>query len=383
MRLIGKLENEKETYLCYSFLLREGIENVYDAKMDSSSQKLVYSIWIIDEDQLERAQGLFEEFKNNPKDSKYQANLEAAPSVEKNSQKIPFSAENPKVRVVTPRKAFMQKKNQVTKFVILLCILFFVWDGFQRINIAKNLPGKEFSGFSPLATVMMYDYPEQLQKFNDFTKKYPEVAREKVADLPPEIKQEFQSIENIPTWTGFYDIWLNYPKSKPDLDAPTFTKIKEGQVWRLITPCLMHGGILHILFNMLWLWMLGSQVEERISKGRYILLMLIVGVVSNTAQYLMSGPAFIGYSGIVAGLAGFIWMRQKIAPWEGYPLPKGTVVFLVVFILGMLALQIVSFILTYYKIANFPIIIANTAHVVGALSGIVLARIPALSKGAS
>ena len=101
-----------------------------------------------------------------------------------------------------------------------------------------------------------------------------------------------------------------------------FEKIRQGEVWRLFTPCLLHFDFLHILFNMAWLWILGKQIEERIHWKKLGLLILIVGIVSNTAQYLVSGPSFLGFSGIVVGMAGFIWMRQRNAPWEGYPLSR-------------------------------------------------------------
>ena len=140
--------------------------------------------------------------------------------------------------------------------------------------------------------------------------------------------------------------------------------------------------LIHILFNMLWLWMLGRQVEERIKKWQYISVSLIIAIASNTAQYLMSGPLFIGYSGVICGLAGFIWMRQRKAPWEGYPLQKGTLIFLAVFILAMMGLQVASFVLIRFNIAEFDMNIANTAHIVGALTGIVLGRISFFSKGA-
>ena len=127
--------------------------------------------------------------------------------------------------------------------------------------------------------------------------------------------------------------------------------------------------------------MLGTQIEARIKSWQYLLLTVLIGVISNTCQYLVSGPLFIGYSGIICGLAGFIWMRQKRAPWEGYPLHRSALVFLAIFIVGMFALQVVSFVLIRYNIANFPLNIANTAHLSGAISGLVLGRIPFFSKG--
>ncbi|MBM3199286.1 MAG: rhomboid family intramembrane serine protease, partial [Chlamydiae bacterium] len=109
---------------------------------------------------------------------------------------------------------------------------------------------------------------------------------------------------------------------------------------------------------------------------------IAMGIVSNTAQYLMSGALFLGYSGIVCGLGGFIWVRQKKAPWEGYGVPKATLLFLLIFILGMALFQVGAFfVMRYYSGGTLSLGgIGNTSHIVGWLSGMVLARIPAFYR---
>jgi GlpG protein len=125
---------------------------------------------------------------------------------------------------------------------------------------------------------------------------------------------------------------------------------------------------------MLWLWYLGRPIEERIGPWRTLLLTLAAGIGPNIAQYLISGPFFIGYSGIVMALAGFIWMRERIAPWEGYPLNKGTVLFLLLFIAAIFILQVVAFFIQIFTSSHFTPQIANTAHIMGGLIGALLAR---------
>src|SRR5262249_19576251 len=54
-----------------------------------------------------------------------------------------------------------------------------------------------------------------------------------------------------------------------------FPEIRAGEVWRLVTPIFLHGGLLHLLFNMLWLYQLGGQIETQES-SRYIAVMVLV-----------------------------------------------------------------------------------------------------------
>ena len=162
----------------------------------------------------------------------------------------------------------------------------------------------------------------------------------------------------------------------PNTGSHLIEKIRDGEFWRLFTPCLMHNDILHILFNMLWLIVLGKQLEQRLGIRRYLLLVLLTGIFSNTCQYLMSGSDFLGFSGVLCAMLAFIWIRQKIAPWEGYPLERSTIAFMMVFILAMSIIQIGSFFLeNQYQISISPGI-ANTAHLSGAFIGICMACLP-------
>jgi len=95
----------------------------------------------------------------------------------------------------------------------------------------------------------------------------------------------------------------------------------------------------------------------------------------------MSGPDFLGFSGVVIGMAGFIWMRQRQAPWEGYPLQKATVMFILFFVAAMFALELLVFFLRLFNIGNLSASIANTAHIIGGLCGMVLGRFSFFSRG--
>ena len=183
------------------------------------------------------------------------------------------------------------------------------------------------------------------------------------------------------TWPGYYNLLLSSPSlTTLKTFTPPFKAFLENEWWRLFTPCLLHSNILHLFFNMLWLVLLGNQIEWHLGKRKYILVLLLLGVFSNTCQYLVSGAAFLGFSGVISGLFTFIWFRQKLAAWEGYMLAPATALFLTIFLLGMAALEAFSFfsiILNNHGIIPFSVPsngVANTAHLSGALLGIALAK---------
>lgn len=109
-----------------------------------------------------------------------------------------------------------------------------------------------------------------------------------------------------------------------------FPEIMRGQVWRLITPIFVHFGFFHILFNMLWLKDLGGMLEQHEGAWLLLLQVLIIGALSNLAQYYWSGPSFGGMSGVVYGLLGYIWIRGKLDPYAKLILNPSVVTMMIV-----------------------------------------------------
>lgn len=87
--------------------------------------------------------------------------------------------------------------------------------------------------------------------------------------------------------------------------------IWRAEPWRLLTPVILHFGVLHLGFNCLMLRDLGPPIESRIGVGRFFVLIALVAAPANVWQLHVSGPAFGGLSGIVYGLFGYVWMRSK------------------------------------------------------------------------
>jgi GlpG protein len=134
-----------------------------------------------------------------------------------------------------------------------------------------------------------------------------------------------------------------------------FSEILSGEVWRLVTPIFLHGNGLHLGFNMLWLYQLGRQIELFQGSRLLFLQVVLFAVICNTSQYLVSGPAFLGMSGVVYGLLGYIWMMARYDIKHRYELNSQTIMIMVIWMVICLVGIIPN--------------VANTQHVMGFISG--------------
>jgi membrane associated rhomboid family serine protease len=75
----------------------------------------------------------------------------------------------------------------------------------------------------------------------------------------------------------------------------------------LVTSMFLHGGWMHVIGNMWYLWIFGDNVEDRLGHGRFIVFYLLCGVVAAFGQILIephSTLPTIGASGAIAGVMG-------------------------------------------------------------------------------
>jgi len=130
-------------------------------------------------------------------------------------------------------------------------------------------------------------------------------------------------------WIDYFYI-SNYQIVGPYLQWQSgLPEVLHGQVWRLVTPIFLHSGLLHILFNMLWLKDLGTILERKLGSLHFLILVLAFAILSNLGQYWMSGPNFGGMSGVVYGLLGYIWIRGRVDPRCGLSLNQGVVTMMI------------------------------------------------------
>ena len=143
--------------------------------------------------------------------------------------------------------------------------------------------------------------------------------------------------------------------------TPLADSLASGQWWRLVTPMLIHFGILHLAMNGMWYWELGRRIEVRQGSINLLGLTLLFSLVSNYAQYAYGGPSlFGGLSGVLYGLLGHCWIFQLLSPNPAYRLPRG--------VLAMMLIWLVLCMSGLISMIGFGEI-ANAAHVIGLLIG--------------
>ena len=91
--------------------------------------------------------------------------------------------------------------------------------------------------------------------------------------------------------------------------VPAYVAVKH-EYWRLLTAMFLHGGLLHVAFNMYALYLGGSFLEALAGRGKYIAIYLVAGVAGNVAVYLLASPfsVTIGASTAIFGIFGALFM---------------------------------------------------------------------------
>jgi membrane associated rhomboid family serine protease len=101
-----------------------------------------------------------------------------------------------------------------------------------------------------------------------------------------------------------------------------------GNLQTLFTSMFLHGGWLHVLGNMLFLWVFGRNVEDLIGSGRFLIFYLCCGLAAGVMQVVTSPYSHvptIGASGAIAGVMGAYLIK--------FPRARiGTLVFIVIFV---------------------------------------------------
>ncbi|MHB8124892.1 MAG: rhomboid family intramembrane serine protease [Desulfitobacteriaceae bacterium] len=107
------------------------------------------------------------------------------------------------------------------------------------------------------------------------------------------------------------DVLIRYGAKVNDL-------INSGEYWRFLTSIFIHIGIIHLIFNLYALWVLGPFAEMRFGHMRFLALYLVSGICASIASYLFSTAISAGASGAIFGIMGgllyYSWKQPEL--WQ-------------------------------------------------------------------
>ena len=127
---------------------------------------------------------------------------------------------------------------------------------------------------------------------------------------------------------------------------------------RSLTPALLHFGEIHLVFNLLWLFYFGKQIERAQPLLLVAMVYIATTLAGNVAQYYLTGSnAFGGLSGLIYGLVGYTWLLGVMVPNSRIALRSSTFLVFVVALVGMALFASSS--------------IASEAHAGGLVAGLV------------
>ncbi len=145
------------------------------------------------------------------------------------------------------------------------------------------------------------------------------------------------------------------------------TYLINNEWWRLITPTFLHFSITHLVFNCLWIYILGSRIEKSDGLSIFLFIFILTGILSNAGQFFWTQQyLFGGLSGAVYGLLGYCFIIELDGRHGRYGLPEALYLFMFIWLL-------VGFtgVLSFFGFGN----VANTAHLVGMIAGFIIGLI--------
>lgn len=144
-----------------------------------------------------------------------------------------------------------------------------------------------------------------------------------------------------------------------------------GHVHQFVTYAFFHGGLLHLLGNLYFLWIFGDNVEDRLGRGRFLLLYFVTSIVGGVA-HAAANPGgtmpMVGASGAIAGLMGaYLVLFPRVKLW--------VVLFFVRFKVRAIWYLLVWFGLQFLVPMGDGAHVAWLAHVGGFAAGVVLGKL--------
>jgi GlpG protein len=314
MRMIGTIPTADAAERFSDYLLTQKIGNMVEESTPNGS----WSVWVENDDDLDRGKSELSTFLANPTSGKYQT-AARADKIRKQDEKAQQRRQR---QFIDVRTSWGQPRQWAVPLTLLLII----------VSCAVSLLTGSM-GVGP----MRHDILNKLF-------------------IIPEDRDAFL------TWFAHHSaVWQQNEKIVYARYALSY--LARGQVWRLFTSIFIHLSIMHLVFNMFWLRDLGGMIERQRSTWLLFWLVLISAIISEIVEFLWSAPTVSGgMSGVVYALAGYVWIKNRYEPQLGLRISNESGYIMIAWL--------------FICMTGWVGPIANAAHVSGLIVGLIMGYIP-------
>ncbi len=322
MRHLSSFSNATHRQRLADYLLAQGIPN----------RILDDELWVVEEDQLPRAKEILAAFQKAPDDPAFASARQTAAQIRKEEAEAEARFRNNFFRSGDLWGRHTLRQIPVTVGIMVVSVLVTLIGGF-----GGNRAVTQYLYFAEQLVIDPIDHRHEDRHPMD-----EDWPQDRARSLPP--------------------VQLRY-------DAKG---LKEGQLWRLLTPIFLHFSLIHLGFNMMCFYSLAGLLEFRRGAWWLIGFVLFTGIASNVAQFafpyvfnfdLVDGQrfpgVFAGMSGVCYALFGYLAFKMRIDPEAALAIPPSMIYVMLIWLVACMTGWLGS--------------IANTAHVAGLLAGLVVA----------
>lgn len=151
-------------------------------------------------------------------------------------------------------------------------------------------------------------------------------------------------------WWGKWDLSMLFATAE----------IRRGQVWRLFTSIFLHLDILHLVFNVYWLWVFGSALESVFGHAKTAAVLVLFAIGSSSFEFAFAQGG-VGLSGVGYGFFGLLWVSSRRDERFRDSIDQRTIGVFVVWFFFCIATTL-----------THTFVVANIAHGAGAILGILV-----------
>jgi rhomboid protease GlpG len=334
MRQAGVLDDEAQAQRFADYLYALGITSKVDR--DGGG----WAIWVHDEEKVAKASEELAAFRANPDDAKYATAQSQARTKRQSDLK---REEQARRNMIDMRRRWDRSPAGPTPVTMMLLVISIAVAVLTNLGSAGD--GPEQAPARGLANKLMF---------------VPTSATEEV----------WGNDGRLTSAMRLHVAGMSREEAESYIRRQAFEPIRRGEVWRLVTPIFLHFGAMHLLFNMWMLWDIGRLVEGRLGSLKFFLLVLLIAVVSNFAQFYITSlyevsyafNTFGGMSGVLFGLLGYAWMKSRYDPAAEIFVHPNTVLFMMIWLV-VCALGLIGH-------------VANWAHSMGLAVGMAIGIAP-------